>query len=130
MVTNMFDNDFVFAYRSLTDECHDIKLALQEYSTWQNLSSHEALSKANVMRHRLQSASVPKNSVCNVPKLPKITLEMPSLNVLSSLQHLGRLKVESRGSQTASSEDILTPLHGSLIDGTELPAKKRRETLS
>ena len=124
MLRNRFDNDFVFAYRSLTDECHDIKLALQEYSVWQNLSAHEALSKANVMRHRLQSASVAKNSVCNMPKLPKITLEMPSLNVLSSLQHFGRLKVESNGSQ---SEDISTVLHGSLIDGTELPAKKRRE---
>ena len=127
MVINRFDNDFVFAYRSIMDECHDIKLALQEYSAWQNLSPQEALSKTNVMRHRLQSASVAKSPICNVPKLPKITLEMPSLNLLSSLQHLGRLKVESSELQTTSSEDVSTALHGSLIDGTELPAKKRRE---
>lgn len=103
-------------------------MALNEYSTWQTLSPHEALSKVNVIRSNLQSASRAIPSVSDVPNpLSTITFEMPSVSVLSSLEHLGRLRVERSTSSVALPDDTSTSWR-SLLDGTEPPAKKRKES--
>ena len=65
-------------------------------------------------------------------KQSKKTLEMPSLSVLSSLEHLGRLKVESNPLPTAVcslSQDALmdSPSQRNLFDVNEPKAKKRKE---
>lgn len=119
---------FFFFYSALRDRHHHIQQALQEYSTWQTLSPHEALREVNVIQHSLQSALESVDRMPNLLCVSKMTFEMPSFNVLSSMEHLGRLKMESRESQATCEGNIIpSTLQAGLTGVTEPPAKKRRE---
>ena len=82
----------------------------------------------NTVRSNLQRAIGTTLKVDTPSKLSNITFEMPNFNVLSSVEHLGRLKVESTMSMsTASMLPNGSATYKSLIDGEEPPAKKRKE---
>lgn len=51
---------------------------------------------------------------------------MPNFNMLSSLEHLGRLKVESSASAANSLPNGSTK-HKSLVGDDEPPAKRKKE---
>ena len=112
---------------ALQDKFLELQSALEEYTTWQSLSPHDALSKVNNVRSNLQRATSTTLNLDTPSKPANITFEMPNFNVLSSLEHLGRLKVE--GGTSVATESLLTngSATHSLIDGDEPPAKKRKE---
>lgn len=114
------------ACRGVQDKCSKLKSALNEYTSWQTLSPHEALSKVNTVRSSLQQASKTTLSLDTPSKLSNITFEMPSVNMLSSLEHLGRVKVESSISAVTTLPNGSTK-HESLVEDDEPPAKRKKE---
>lgn len=115
--------------RALQDKCSKLKSALKEYTSWQTLSPHEALSKVNTVRSSLQRASGTTLHVDTPSKLSNITFEMPDFKMLSSLEHLGRLKVEGSAPMAAAITTLPngSAKHKSLVGDDEPPAKKRKE---
>ena len=100
-------------------------MVLKEYSTWQNLSPHEALTKVSGVQRSLQSAGEATVNIDNMPTpLTKITFEMPSYCVLSSLEHLGRLKFESTTPPT--DDTFQSASQKSFVDNSEPPAKRKK----
>ena len=116
---------YSLACRAVQDKCSKLKSALKEYTSWQTLSPHEALSRVNTVRSSLQQASKTTLNLDTHSKLSNITFEMPDFNILSSLEHLGRLKVESSTAVVSTLPNGSTD-HKSLV-GDEPPAKRKKE---
>ena len=113
------------ACRAVQDKCSKLKSALKEYTSWQTLPPHEALSRVKTVRSSLQQASKTTLNFDTRSKLSNITFEMPNFNILSSLEHLGRLKVESSIAAASTLPNGSTD-HKSLV-GDEPPAKRKKE---
>ena len=123
---------FLSVHSELRDKSSEFNLALKEYLTWQNLSPLEALTKVSSVQSSLRSAGEATVNIDNTPQqLTKITFEMPSCSVLSSLEHLGKLKVESSVPPTTMSvsadDTFRSASNGSFVDDTEPPAKRKKE---
>ena len=118
--------DFPCYCRAVQDKCSQLESALKEYTSWQTLPPHEALSKVNTVRSSLQQASKATLNLDTPTKLSNITFEMPNFNTLSSLEHLGRLKVETSTSAVCTLSNGSTK-HGNLVGDDEPPAKRKKE---
>lgn len=113
--------------RELEDKCFKLKSAVKEYTSWQTLSPLKALDKVNAVRSSLQQASRTALTLDAPTELSNITFEMPSCNVLSSLEHLGRLKVENRMSTATPTLSTSSDNHNTMVDSDQPPPKKRKE---